>query len=172
MFVLWGAVHGVAITFNNLLKNVKIHVGERHLRISKNLSIFFTFLFINFSWVFFRASGGKQARKVLKAMFGNGDFLFPQILRSDNGDFLLKNFSYFDIQFATGGHIYKGMLFFMVIALVLVFLCKNSMETIQKIQINSKKQLIVVFGGSLFLFLCSVYKMLSSNYSEFIYFNF
>ena len=159
MFILWGAVHGVGITFNKLIKDVKVYFGNKRFAINKKLSVFFTFLFINCSWVLFRASGGKQARKVLKAMFGNGDFLLPKI-------------SCFNIQFSTGGHIYKGMIFFMVIAFVLVFLCKNSMEIIQKIQINSKKQLIVIFGGSIFLFLCSVYKMLSSNYSEFIYFNF
>lgn len=57
-FVLWGAVHGVFIVFESLLKYTKI-------RINRLLSIFVTFNLVSFAWIFFRAQSTSDAFSII-----------------------------------------------------------------------------------------------------------
>jgi D-alanyl-lipoteichoic acid acyltransferase DltB (MBOAT superfamily) len=78
MFVLWGAIHGIALTVCKLSNNIKIYFNNKLFRLNKKFSVFITFLFVNIAWVFFRAENGRQAKKVLQAMLGKTDCLLPR----------------------------------------------------------------------------------------------
>ena len=62
MFVIWGALHGLAVVIHRLWSRVG-------LVIYKWPAIVLTFLFVNVAWVFFRATHWTDAYKVLNAMF-------------------------------------------------------------------------------------------------------
>jgi len=80
-FILWGLLHGVG----QALQRIWTRRGHP---LPKWLAIAVTFLFINFTWVFFRAEDMDQAWRILKGMVGlNGlgldqltSFAFPILL--------------------------------------------------------------------------------------------
>ncbi|MDR2766094.1 MAG: MBOAT family protein [Holosporaceae bacterium] len=156
MFVLWGAIHGVALTVCRLSKT---YFRRGVARINRKVSILITFLFVNLAWVFFRAENWKQAKKILVAMFGKTQCLLPR-------------FFHLDIKFTIAGHIYDYMLPFLIIGFGLVFMSKNSNELISKFEITSKKQLMKSLAIILTLFMAALYKIIFVPYTEFIYFNF
>jgi D-alanyl-lipoteichoic acid acyltransferase DltB (MBOAT superfamily) len=87
MFVLWGALHGLAITICKMFNKIKVHINDRQilnvkLDINKKISILVTFLFVNMTWVFFRAENGHQAKKLLKSMccIGGGYYFLAFII--------------------------------------------------------------------------------------------
>ena len=61
MYVIWGAMHGIALVINRLWKtlNRPLHPVAGWL---------VTFVFVNFAWVFFRAKSLDDARRVLRGM--------------------------------------------------------------------------------------------------------
>ena len=67
MFVLWGALHGVAMVLTKALKRY----GEWIPRILKR-SV--TLLFINFTWIIFRTADLKELREVFRAFLKRWDF--------------------------------------------------------------------------------------------------
>jgi D-alanyl-lipoteichoic acid acyltransferase DltB (MBOAT superfamily) len=152
MFVLWGALHGVALTICRLLRNVKICISGK-------FSILITFLFVNVTWIFFRAENGQQAKKFLGAIFGRTEFCLPRIF-------------HMHIKFAPDGHMYKNMLLFFILAFTLVFVSNNSNELIEKFQIASQKQLTIKVFVTITAFMIALYKIVFIPYTEFIYFNF
>lgn len=70
-FVVWGALHGIYLIVERLLKN-KIHV-----KINKYNGIFLallTYTLVNFTWVFFRAREFSTAKNIITSMlFVNND---------------------------------------------------------------------------------------------------
>ena len=62
-FVVWGAMHGLAITVHRYWTSLG-------LRTNKFLGWLLTFLFVNCSWVFFRAESFEDAIRVLRGMAG------------------------------------------------------------------------------------------------------
>jgi len=80
-FILWGLLHG----FGQALQRVWTRRGRP---LPKWLAIAVTFLFVNVTWVFFRAENVDQALRILKGMAGmNGlgldqlsSFVFPILL--------------------------------------------------------------------------------------------
>lgn len=156
MFVIWGALHGFALCVHRFFK-------QFNLQINNKLSIFMTFIFVNFVWIFFRAENLETATNIIKSMLGLNGFLIPKISH------LNLNF----VNLATHhGASYKEILVFMPIAFIIVFYCKNSNEIMDKINITSKKKALkyaVIFAS---IFLIALIKMVFVEYSEFIYFNF
>ena len=63
IFIFWGALHGIAlVTYQFWLQmNIKMHYF---------LAGTLTFLFVNFSWIFFRAKEWEDAIKVIRGMLG------------------------------------------------------------------------------------------------------
>ncbi|MDU9047595.1 MAG: MBOAT family protein [Candidatus Electrothrix sp. Rat3] len=62
-FVLWGGLHGAALILHRLWKKIG-------LRIPAIFGWLFTFLFVNTTWVIFRATNLQQGFQVLKGMVG------------------------------------------------------------------------------------------------------
>ena len=62
MFILWGALHGVALGIDKYVKSI-IRIPDTKL--IKFLGVLFTFHFVCFCWIFFRASSMQVAGGVL-----------------------------------------------------------------------------------------------------------
>ncbi|MEO0599465.1 MAG: MBOAT family O-acyltransferase, partial [Chloroflexota bacterium] len=64
-FVIWGALHGVAVAFLALLRHFKLDLlpGKNPLMVLTRLSI--TFVFVCFAWIFFRANSLADAQYVI-----------------------------------------------------------------------------------------------------------
>jgi len=62
-FVAWGVLHGVAIVTHRLWSG-------QSLRLPKPMAWLITFLFVNFTWVFFRARTWDAALAMLRGMLG------------------------------------------------------------------------------------------------------
>lgn len=61
-YIIWGLLHGFAISVHRVWKKVNI-------QLPKIISWLLTLLFINFTWIFFRAESLSQACVLLKKMF-------------------------------------------------------------------------------------------------------
>ena len=53
-FVIWGALHGIGLIFNKIWNSI-FGFGSGRGQFRRILSIFFTFQFVSFCWIFFRA---------------------------------------------------------------------------------------------------------------------
>ena len=65
-FFIWGAIHGIALVFLNLLKrfNVRFWLTNH----AKPVAIFLTFHYVAFGWVFFHSVTLNQALQMLQAL--------------------------------------------------------------------------------------------------------
>jgi len=69
-FVIWGALHGIGLVINRIWNSIfgeKLKSG----RIGRALAVFFTFQFVSFCWIFFRASDMDNVKIMLKQIFEN-----------------------------------------------------------------------------------------------------
>lgn len=135
-FVIWGALHGLALVVERLSR-------ELGFKISKWLSIPLTFLFVNFTWVFFRAKSFDDVKKVTNAMFdfSEGLWQFEQI-RFDSTS-----------------------IFWLSLAAIAAFFGKNSNQWSEQMKTNNLTLLL-----ALVFFIISVLHL--NRLSEFIYFQF
>lgn len=151
MFIIWGAMHGLALVCHRLWSQSK-------LVMSPYLAWFITFMFINISWVFFRATDIKTASEILSNMFIlDLDSLFnPTLYTAWIGSLpdivSFQNLSYFILLTA----------FFATFALVL--LAPNGLSLVVK---NRVSPIMVSI-----LFTISIIFITSSKKSTFLYFNF
>lgn len=70
-FVFWGALHGLALCVDKMLPKKK----DKPI-IFRILSIIGTFLFVSFSWIFFRAENFSIAWKIIGGIFSLQDGIF------------------------------------------------------------------------------------------------
>jgi len=75
-FIVWGVLHGLALIINRVFDRTKINIHD-------GLSILLTFLFINITWVFFRANSWQIAINILHGMFTNKEALNSFVLVTD-----------------------------------------------------------------------------------------
>ena len=61
-FVVWGALHGVAIVTHRCWQKL-------NFKLNKIIAWIITFNFVNFTWIFFRAKSFEDAMKVIRGMF-------------------------------------------------------------------------------------------------------
>lgn len=139
-FLAWGIFHGLALVIHRIWIKQKI-------KMPNVLAWFLTFLFVNFTWIFFRADNFDQAWQVLSAMFN-----FNEMNISNGG--ILKNI---------GANKYS--IVFLVISLTIALIGPNSNELINYFKPN-KRNLIF----SLLLIITSL--LMLNKLSEFLYFQF
>ena len=154
MFIIWGALHGVAMIIHRLWQNVK-------LKMNKILAWIITFNFINVTWVFFRADNMDAALNILKGMIGMHGIMLPQRLENT-----LRPIIKSEIEFGPWIANINGNILTIVaiISALLICLCfKNSMEI--KLGNSIKKALAAGV-------LLAISVMMLSRPSEFLYFNF
>jgi alginate O-acetyltransferase complex protein AlgI len=161
MFVIWGGLHGVALVVHRLWSGVG-------MQLPRWLAWLVTFLFINATWVFFRAKTWGDAIRVFKGMI--------DIESIQNAS--LANIATFKLAWA--GPLADSALRAMpvgvaanAVALILIavsfVICTqpNSIELMKGVQANSKR---MCFGWAL---LCvALYATFLSSNTVFLYFNF
>jgi len=155
-FVFWGFLHGFALVVHRAWSKLDFKLWTW-------LAWFITFNFINIAWVFFRAKGWDDAIKVLGSMFSLDYIVLPNMLES-RLPFLLNygiEFGRFLSNISAG----KDLVFWMLIAFILILFFKNSTNNIQSIKLKYKTALLT--AGMLVYSFLSMYKP-----SEFLYFNF
>jgi D-alanyl-lipoteichoic acid acyltransferase DltB (MBOAT superfamily) len=159
-FILWGSLHGLALVTHRLWEGVGI-------KMPRYLAWACTFLFVNLTWVFFRAETFSDALRILRGMAGlNGIVVsegFVSMLAGATGLTLALSSAAGDNLIVT-----KYMLLFIVVFGAIAFSFKNSMEiTKDKTDFSLLDSLRV--SGSLLL---SLLLGIASTSSVFLYFNF
>jgi len=69
-FVIWGGLHGIGLVINRIWDSIFKRRNSRSW-IGKLLGVFITFQFVNFCWIFFRASDLDSVKIMLKQIFEN-----------------------------------------------------------------------------------------------------
>ncbi len=160
-FVVWGALHGIALVAHRFWKNAGY-------RLNRYVSWACTFLFVNAAWVFFRAESLKDAARILRGMAMFNGVALPARL----GAILGVSGSLPEVPFVTGLTTY---LFILAMGLVAVAM-PNSMELIgfncaepEKCLFQRKVPAAVLTG--LAAGIASLFLVITTG-SEFLYFNF
>jgi D-alanyl-lipoteichoic acid acyltransferase DltB (MBOAT superfamily) len=154
MFVIWGALHGLALCVHRFWDKFKIKMPQW-------LAIFTTFMFVNITWVFFRAENLDIAKKVLFAMFDFSHILIPRIYR-------------LTFKFKEAGEItntFENALLMFILVGIILFM-KNSNQLLEYIRIKNTKEAIAYGFAFVVVFVGILMKMGIIPYTEFIYFNF
>jgi len=141
-FVVWGALHGLALCIHRLWKNLNIKMPHA-------LAIFITFFFVNITWVYFRATSIEKANCIIKSMFGLNGFE-PIIINK--------------LRFSFENGSIKLSLLALIGTIILLFI-PNSVEFSKKFKPNS-----IFFTVTLVLMLVSILSI--NKVSEFLYFQF
>ena len=142
-FVIWGALHGFAMCIHRLWKNF-------NFKMPHFVAVIITFLFANFTWVYFRASSIEVGNKIISSMLGLNGFA-PIVI--DKLRFSFENGSL------------KLSLLLLISTIILVFFIKNSVEFAKKF-----KQNWIFFSATLILLTISILSI--NKVSEFLYFQF
>lgn len=158
-FILWGALHGL---FSICTKHFKNFFEKLH----PALNWIITFLFINVTWVFFRAETISDAVRVLvkiaKMEFGTLNYYIRSPFKLDSVELIFS--SLFDKGLSL--IYFEGyLLAFSLTAFVIFLGCKNVKEKMEEFRPTFGKMLLTVV-----LLLWSILSM--SGMSSFLYFNF
>ena len=159
-FLFWGALHGVVYAGTRWVQGrIRIRQGAKAAKVAA------TFLFLNVSWVFFRAESLSQAGALFSRMV-RGGFGLPSSGICDG--FNLGEFWYpmkaLGIASLPGSGMYLCAAF-TLFALVILFACKNAGEMEERF--SPKASNLVLTAG---LFLWSLLSL--SGVSSFLYFQF
>jgi len=148
-YLVFGLLHGCALGFNTFTSQKKINlIPFNNQKIENVISWFFTFIFINFTFIFFRSETFFQANELVMGLVGLNDFFAVDDL-----------INYFKNSITPR--------IIMIFSMIIFF--NNSSQIISKIKINYANSIILVL-----LFLSIIYLiMYNSVYvNKFIYFNF
>ena len=145
-FVIWGGLHGIGLVINKIWDSIfKSHLRKRW--IGRVFAVFITFQFVNFCWIFFRASDLDNVKIMLKQIFEN-----------------FSPGSYMTVLPA-----YSGAILLMSVAYIIHFLPEKTKESYRGlfIKIPLVAQLAVVMVVAILLF-----QMRTTEVMPFIYFRF
>lgn len=150
MFILWGGIHGLALCVNKIWQKTKINIANW-------INITLTFVFINFTWVIFRADSFVQVKKILYSLFDFHNFIIPKT---------------YGLTFKFIENRYECIILLLPLAMLLIFVAKNSNQIISDIKFEKKNVSILMSIVFALIFIMSIIKTIAVPYSEFIYFNF
>lgn len=161
MFVIWGALHGIALIIYRLWH-------EAGFRLPKALAWLLTFCFINITWVFFRAKTLPDAFRILRGMFDiHSGIYFPNpIIPTDKlawAGWLADDL----LQYLPTGVVVNFQCFIALLFAFFIIAQKNSFELMQ-----TKPHGMIKLFSALFLFCMAAYALLISTSTVFLYFNF
>ena len=136
-FVIWGLMHGIALVIHRQWQKA----GRK---MNNALGIIITFLFVNFAWVFFRASTFSGAIAVIKSMIGLNRFKY-------DGSKVLQDI-----------YIMPTLL----IGIILLF-CKNPIQLMNEFKPDRKRLVYMVI-----LTIIGLIYLNSITANDFLYFDF
>ncbi len=159
-FILWGLMHGIGLAIHRVWKLTRI-------RLPYVLSWAVTFLFVCFSWIFFRAQAWTDAIKVLKGCLGLSGIVLPSEFSSRLS--FLKIFGVnFDVFLSNIGlhrREFFELLLYLTMAAVLSFFASNSIQITRSFSGRIRSS---VFAS--ILIVCSILNM--HKPTGFLYFSF
>jgi D-alanyl-lipoteichoic acid acyltransferase DltB (MBOAT superfamily) len=74
-FVIWGALHGAALGVTRLFQRSAIGAAVAKRSWTRPFALFFTFHFVCFAWIFFRAPGFEDATEILENLAAGTTFI-------------------------------------------------------------------------------------------------
>jgi alginate O-acetyltransferase complex protein AlgI len=81
-FIIWGGLHGAGLVVHKLWMKISPFAGKK-LRYGRFISLFFTFHFVCFAWIFFRARDIQTVGVMLQQIVSSFSFqLIPQMIIS------------------------------------------------------------------------------------------
>lgn len=156
-FIIWGALHGVALCVHRIYTWVCKEWVESLKGLPKKIySIFcwiLTFNFINITWIFFRAENLQGALNLLKGMFGIVWVEMPDKIRAPK---ILEQIA---------GR--NDTLIYLILAFIVVLCFNNSIQKLETFKPTYYNAFIAEI-----LLLVSLITLMTTPYTEFIYFNF
>ena len=157
-FIIWGLMHGIAMCINRFIKPYVINVPSF-------IKWFINFVFINITWIFFRADTLNDAWLFIKELFNpNNNIDVTMLSKLVREEFvlplMLKNIV------ITDG--YKSLVFALImisVLLITVLICKNTYELSKKFSTNCISIILIII-----IALWSITSF--AGVSTFLYFNF
>lgn len=161
MFIIWGALHGVALIIHRIWNNLG-------LRMPKPLAWLLTFGFINLTWIFFRAKTLDDAFTIIDGMLDINSINHLPISNIPTNK-LAWGGVFIDslMQWLPNGLTANFLCFIAITTAFIIISMKNSYELMNKYSYDTKK----LFAVSI-LFCIGIYSTLASKSSVFLYFNF
>lgn len=150
-FIIWGALHGIAITIQRLW-------SDRNIRLHSLIAWIITFNFVNITWIFFRARKWEDAMKVLRGMISWETISLPELPRLGNP--LLTTMT--GLKNINGNLL---MILFISVSFIIVLALKNTNHYME----SFTPKWFYLFGTML-MFLIAIYFL--NTPTEFLYFNF
>jgi D-alanyl-lipoteichoic acid acyltransferase DltB (MBOAT superfamily) len=152
-FIIWGGIHGVALVlqkqWSRLMKflNPAYHPIHSRTKLSRFVSVFFTFHIVTAAWIFFRAQNMTKARQMISRILSPIDInLLPKMIES-----------------------YKEVFGIMIAGFILHWLPDNFKEKYRGWFIQSP---LIVKIITILLVVFIIYQVKSAAIQPFIYFKF
>lgn len=160
MFVIWGALHGVALIMHRVWSGLG-------LSMPKAMAWLVTFNFVNITWIFFRAKTLDDAIRVMSGMVNiESAFNFPLTDIPTNKLAWAGWFSD-DLLRELPAGLAANILCFGAIILAFGIIRQNN-----SFELMNSGQSIAKLSGALFLFCVAMYSTMVTTSSVFLYFNF
>ncbi|EOX9126007.1 MBOAT family O-acyltransferase [Pseudomonas aeruginosa] len=161
MFVIWGALHGGALVIHRMWKNLGMSMP-------RPLAWVVTFLFVNITWVFFRATSMQEAMSILGGMIDVRSISSESLAEIPTSDLAWAGvISDKLLQFLPIGVVANSLCYGMIAAAFLIISQKNSFELSTTGRIGNLKAIYMSI-----LFCLAMYSTLQSTSTVFLYFNF
>jgi len=160
MFIIWGALHGIALVVHRTWNGLGFHMPN-------TVAWLLTFNFVNVSWVFFRAKTLNDAHRVIGGMTDiNSALDFPVIVIPTSKLAWGGWFSDYLLRWLPAGLAANVLCFGAIILALGIISQKNSFELMLSGQSMAK------LSGALLLFCIAMYSVMMTTSSVFLYFNF
>lgn len=168
MFVIWGALHGVALIIHRLWQ-------ELDLRMWNWLSWLITFNFINVTWVFFRANNLDSALNVLRGLIDYNSVFESKLTEYPTSSlaWLGTSIDYLSV-FIPAGLVVSMNSFVMIFIAFVIISLRNTSQLAgkdQRLELSNTISFPKLSYASL-LFVTATLTMLSTSSTIFLYFNF
>lgn len=147
-FIIWGMLHGIS----SIIHRIWTSSGKK---LNKYLGIFITFNCVNIFWVVFRAKNISNALSVLRSMFD-----LRSLTKLMSSDYIKQ------INSADSMSI-EGLLCILIIAIIITFLCNNSLDKVKNMRLNIATMFQIVV-----IIVCATFVICSSQTITSLYFNF
>ncbi len=161
-FIVWGAMHGVLYVITRMVRGKKEDKPSIPVRVVKTL---LTFVYVTLAWVFFRASSISEALMLIGRMFVGGHKRIATQLSAcfqlDEIWYVLKVTPIMKLPFAWE----SCMWLFLIVAVVIIFFCKNAIIVAKSCKIGVKTTLATAI-----LLVWSIISL--AGVSTFLYMNF
>ena len=163
MFVIWGTLHGCALVVHRVWQKVA-------WKMPMAIAWLLTFLFVNFTWVFFRAKTLDDAMRLLRGMFDLSSAYGLSVQSTPTADLAWAGWlADWLLKVLPANLLGQVPTYLALLVTFYILSCKNSMQLAaeMRVAIGTKR---LVFAGALMSI--AMYFSLVSTSSVFLYFNF